>query len=52
MDKDSGKIITYIYCPDCKGRTNKLGKIPTRHGKIQRYRCTECGRTFYSEVKK
>jgi len=25
----------------------KLGFVPTRQGKKQRYRCQECGRTFY-----
>jgi predicted Zn finger-like uncharacterized protein len=39
-----------IKCPEC-GSTKivRFGSIPTRSGKKQRYRCQECGRTFYAE---
>jgi predicted Zn finger-like uncharacterized protein len=39
-----------IKCPSC-GSTHvvRFGSIPTRHGIKRRYRCQECGRTFYAE---
>lgn len=36
-------------CPYCKNeKVQKCGLYPTvKEGKKQRYRCFECGRTFY-----
>jgi transposase-like protein len=36
-----------IKCPECKSsRVWKSGTMPTRHGKVNRYKCTDCGRSF------
>ena len=38
-------------CPECESeKLVKLGKIPTRNGKKQRFRCQECGKTMYEET--
>lgn len=35
-------------CPYCKNeKIQKVGKYATVKGKKQRYKCTECGRSFY-----
>lgn len=54
MEKDSDRINTNkqrILCPECGNKAIKFSVVPTRQGKKQRYRCTECGRTFYNEDK-
>lgn len=33
-------------CPDCKGTSQKWGTYPARSGKVQKYKCTECGKVF------
>ena len=39
---------TGIRCPGChKGNIWKVGTVPTRHGKKIRYKCSDCGRSFY-----
>lgn len=41
-----------IRCPGChKGNIWKVGTVPTRHGKKMRYKCTDCGRSFYAGAK-
>ena len=38
-------------CSECGSISQKFGLVPTRKGKKQRFRCIECGKTFYeSEV--
>ena len=45
--KVKGKV---IKCPDCgNGSLWSVGLVPTREGKKQRVKCTECARTFYAE---
>ena len=39
-------------CPHCGSKTQKSGIIGTLEGKKQRYRCIECGKTFYDEEDK
>jgi len=36
-------------CPHCSSTTQKSGIIGTLKGKKQRYRCIECGKTFYDK---
>ena len=36
-------------CPECGSITRKLGFLPTRKGKKQRYQCIECARTFVEQ---
>jgi transposase-like protein len=37
-----------MNCPKCNSsEIQKIGKIPTCQGKKQRYRCRNCGKTFY-----
>jgi transposase-like protein len=33
-------------CVYCGGLTSKNGKIKRVHGRVQRFICTKCGRTF------
>ena len=42
-----------MKCVKCNSNNIvKFGKIPTvKNGKRQRYRCQECGHTFYGEIK-
>ena len=41
------------HCPYCEGkRITKAGLRPTVKGKKQRYKCQECGKTFYQEETK
>lgn len=36
-----------IVCPECSSTNiHKLGFIITRSGKIQRYQCKDCARTW------
>ena len=43
---------TKLKCPECSSEnTAKMGKVPTRQGSKQRYRCNSCGRTFYNNDK-
>ena len=41
-----------LRCSRCgSSRVHKYGVVPTvKHGKKQRYRCYECGHTFYCEA--
>lgn len=37
-----------LTCPDCNSlKVNGIGWIITRHGYKHRYKCCNCGRTFY-----
>ncbi len=37
-----------MNCLRCKSiKIQKFGKVPTVKGKKQRYRCGDCGHTFY-----
>jgi len=36
-------------CPHCSSKSQKSGIIATLTEKKQRYRCIECGKTFYEE---
>lgn len=39
-----------MKCKYCNSeRLQKIGFIPTIKGKKQRYRCSECGHTFYGD---
>lgn len=52
MAEDYDKIKTnkqIIHCPECGNKAIRFSVVPTRQGKKQRYRCTECGRTFYEK---
>ena len=42
-----------MECPNCKSKhIVKLGKIPSfKAGRKQRYKCWECGKTFYETGK-
>jgi len=33
-------------CPDCKGISQRLGFLIQKTGKVRRYHCIECGRSF------
>jgi len=33
-------------CPDCGGISHKTGFLPLRSGKVQRWVCINCGRSF------
>lgn len=36
-----------VKCPECHGtRIWKTGTMPTRKGRVVRYKCTDCGRSF------
>lgn len=50
---EDGTVVQGIKCPDC-GCTKvwKVGYTPTRQGKKARYKCTECGRSFFLAKKK
>lgn len=40
-----------ISCPDCKGTNiRKAGMFPSKTNPKQRYRCFDCGRTFFPGV--
>jgi len=45
MNMDNN-IVTIILCPKCGGKTWKYGKIPSRQGMIQKYKCLNCAYTF------
>lgn len=37
----------FVECPHCKSHCKRAGSfVSMTHGKTQRFRCTECGRTF------
>jgi len=42
------KLLKNPKCPHCSSKSQKSGKIATLQGKKQRYRCNECGKTFYT----
>lgn len=33
-------------CPECQGTTQKWGTYPARSGRVQKYKCTSCGKVF------
>jgi transposase-like protein len=48
MTKNNANINKQINCKYCGNKATKFSKVPTvKSGKKQRYRCTECGKTFY-----
>ena len=58
LDMNNGRIRptrynNYKNQPECKFcKSNKVGKngfVRTRYGRVQRWKCKKCGRTFYIE---
>lgn len=40
-----------MKCNRCGGEATKFGLVPSvKAGKMQRYRCKECGHTFYERL--
>jgi len=35
-------------CPQCGSKSQKAGKITTKTEKKQRYKCINCGTTYYA----
>lgn len=52
MEENNVTINKSIICRYCGNKAVKFARIPTVKGKKQRYRCTECGKTFYGEDNK
>jgi len=36
-------------CPQCGSKSQKTGKITTKTQKKQRYKCINCGTTYYAD---
>jgi transposase-like protein len=43
--------VNTMKCCGCQSRwVIKKGFIPTRRGRLQRFMCNDCGRTFYRSI--